>query len=173
MPFYFLQVGVLSKRRQLRLAVRMCPSCKTEMVRLSEDKDDFFLKMDKKVEETIGSIDYDVWFCEKSKDVKYTHTSHYSLVILNALPVTIRHTLFNLTRSLYRRRAPAPGFRYTTICLQNCNYQTALPIYHSCTGMLVNHLVSSGSSYSSSSSSSSSSSFGGGRSGGGGAGGSW
>ncbi len=167
----FVIVWGLIKKRQLRLQVRVCTKCNTDMVLLDEDKDDFFLKDGQKIEEKIGSIDYDVWFCEKSKDVKiYAYeaffTSYskcpsckYKTYFVQSDTVTVSPTC----------TSSGSGVRY--YACKNCSYKTSNT--YTIPARDCSKSSSSSSSYGSSSSSSSSSSFGGGRSGGGGAGGSW
>jgi uncharacterized protein len=42
---------------------RTCPTCRKRMVRLGEAEDDAHLSSGEKVEERLGSVDYDVWHC--------------------------------------------------------------------------------------------------------------
>lgn len=171
LPLLFFIGWCLVKRRQLRLQIRICPKCNTDMIRLDEDKDDFFLKDGQKVEEKIGSIDYDVWFCEKSKDIKiYAYESlftsyskcpscHFKTYFVQSDTVTVSPTC----------TSSGSGIRH--YACKNCNHKNS-STYTIPARDCSKSSSSSGSSYSSGSSSSSSS-FGGGRSGGGGAGGSW
>jgi uncharacterized protein len=161
----------LIKKRQLRVEPRICPKCNINMIRLDEDKDDFFLKDGQKVEEKIGSIDYDVWFCEKSKDVKiYAYESlftsyskcsacHYKTYYVESDTVTVSPTC----------TSSGSGIRH--YACKNCSNRSSST--YTIPARDCSKSSSSSSSSYSSGSSSSSSSFGGGRSGGGGAGGSW
>lgn len=56
--FHFFRRGV--RRKQI-----FCPVCHSKMKLLSEKDEDEFLPQDKQAEETLGSVDYDVWHCEK------------------------------------------------------------------------------------------------------------
>jgi uncharacterized protein len=171
LPLLFFIVWSLVKRRQLRLEVRICDKCKTNMVRLAEDKDDFFLKDGQKVEEKIGSIDYDVWFCEKSKDVKiYAYESLFTSY--SKCPSCKFKTQFVESDTVtVSPTCTSSGSGIRRYACKNCNHKSS-STYTIPARDCSKSSSSSGSSYSSSSSSSSSS-FGGGRSGGGGAGGSW
>ncbi|WP_204139123.1 TPM domain-containing protein [Halomicronema sp. CCY15110] len=42
---------------------RQCPTCQTEMRRLSEQDDDQYLEAGERREESLKSVDYDVWLC--------------------------------------------------------------------------------------------------------------
>ncbi len=55
--------GTLGLKRWRRYRRRFCPSCQTEMVRLAEDADDAHLEAAGRLEERLGSVDYDVWEC--------------------------------------------------------------------------------------------------------------
>jgi uncharacterized protein len=50
-------------RRYLRNRPRRCAKCGTMMTRLEESADDAHLASGEKVEERVGSVDYDVWVC--------------------------------------------------------------------------------------------------------------
>jgi uncharacterized protein len=50
-------------RRWRRLRKRVCPKCRTTMQRLSEEADDALLDEAERLEEKLGSVDYDVWKC--------------------------------------------------------------------------------------------------------------
>ena len=47
----------------LRRRPRICPTCRIPMLRLDEVTDDAYLTAPERVEESIHSIDYDVWAC--------------------------------------------------------------------------------------------------------------
>lgn len=55
--FYF------RKRKALRNNPFPCPSCGNMMKKLSEVEEDVYLTKSQQTEETVGSVDYDVWFC--------------------------------------------------------------------------------------------------------------
>ena len=50
-------------RRWRRYRRRRCPQCQARMARLGETEDDAHLNQPQRVEERIGSVDYDVWKC--------------------------------------------------------------------------------------------------------------
>ncbi len=50
-------------RRYMRRRPRECPDCRTMMIRATEDADDAHLDGGQRLEEYLGSRDYDVWYC--------------------------------------------------------------------------------------------------------------
>jgi uncharacterized protein len=56
--------GAAGARRWRRNRVRACPRCGRPMRRLGEAADDTKLEAGARVEEKIGSVDYDVWVCD-------------------------------------------------------------------------------------------------------------
>ena len=56
-------------RYYMRYRPRHCPSCSDEMIRLEEDQDDVFLEEPERVEEYLGSVDYDIWGCAKCEEI--------------------------------------------------------------------------------------------------------
>jgi uncharacterized protein len=66
-----LGVGVLGMLRLWwRRRTRYCQHCRTAMVCLSEQADDIHLSPTERTEETVGSVDYDVWACQSCAQVK-------------------------------------------------------------------------------------------------------
>ena len=56
-------VGALAYSASLRRRPRPCPECRTMMVLLGEEGDDVHLDSGRRLEEAMGSVDYDVWRC--------------------------------------------------------------------------------------------------------------
>ena len=50
-------------RRWIRLRARNCRACGTPQVRLGERADDAYLDSGERAEESVGSVDHDVWSC--------------------------------------------------------------------------------------------------------------
>ncbi|MEA5451721.1 TPM domain-containing protein [Leptolyngbya sp. CCNP1308] len=55
--------GAIALQQWLRYRQRNCPKCQSAMERLDEQADDRHLSPGQRVEESIKSVDYDVWFC--------------------------------------------------------------------------------------------------------------
>ena len=83
-----------TKMKQMRKKPRNCEHCGTEMHRLSEQEDNYFLTPQEDAEEKLGSVDYDVWMCDncsntevyrfnnkhtKYSECPYCHAKTYSL----------------------------------------------------------------------------------------------
>jgi uncharacterized protein len=169
MALYF--VYHLFRKRIYRNHSRQCTTCNGDMHKLNEEEDDAFLSADKRLEETLRSVDYDVWQCKlcqateawnyprnssKYKPCPYCKTHAYYLAG--------RKTLVSATYS-------SAGEGEETHSCKFCG-KTKKETY-SIAQLVESTSSSSGSSSSSSSSSSSGGSWGGGSSSGGGASSSW
>lgn len=67
----------------LRRRPRTCPHCRLPMIRLDEAADDAHLSSGQRSEESVGSVDYDVWACPSCPRVQVTRhgawfTRHHS-----------------------------------------------------------------------------------------------
>lgn len=164
--FYFV-----TKLRKLRMLPRDCPNCNTQLNRLDEEADDFFLDEGQKKEEKLGSVDYDVWHCNSCDYVKVLAYDAFatSYSKCSSCKYKTYHTVAD--RTIRSPTCNSSGKGERDYKCENCNF-TKTETYTIPARDCSSSSSSSGSSYRSSSSSSSSS-FGGGRSGGGGAGGSW
>ncbi len=65
-------------RRYLRNRPRQCKACGTMMTRLDEFADDASLTSGEKVEERVGSVDYDIWSCRCGQSTKLRYGSWFS-----------------------------------------------------------------------------------------------
>jgi uncharacterized protein len=147
--------------RSLRDTPRSC-SCGKTMRRLDEREDDAYIEKGHVAEESLGSVDYDVWVCECGESAIESYQGKTPAEVCTqchyrTYRVTNSRTLYAATRS-------STGMREITRTCANCNYvkidQAVIPVLAS-------------SSSRSGGSSGRSGSFGGGRSGGGGAGSSY
>lgn len=153
-------VGLMSVRSWLRRRPRECGRCGNVRQKLSEETDDPHLTPAQRVEEQLGSVDYDVWWCGRCNDalvLRYgaVFTSYSSCDSCGAK--TASSTSVTLVEATYDHG----GTVQVTERCQHCSYVNT---YTRHTSRLTR---------SESSSSSSSSSFGGGSSSGGGSSGSW
>jgi len=150
--------GLFILRRWRRNRPKKCALCGRKMVRLSEEADDAWLSHGQKVEESLKSKDYDVWYC--------AHDDHVEIEGYNAwfsghsacdnCGFRTLHSQRSVITSATKSSTGRAKVRYDC---RNCD--------HSHTEFVTIPIKSS------SSSSSSGSSFGGGSSSGGGASGSW
>ncbi len=158
-PFLFVMIYSYIKLKKIRNAPRISPSGKI-MYKLDEKSEDMYLESGKKIEEEIGSADYDVWITEDGDEVlvqNYTTKSSYSVC----------PKCNYLTYYLNQYTTTDNGKRKIKYTCKHCGY-SKINTYkiHRNTGS------SGGGSYSSGGSSGGSS-WGGGSSGGGGASSSW
>jgi uncharacterized protein len=138
---------------------RQCPSCTTEMRRLSEQEDDRYLEPGERREESLKSVDYDVWLCPSCG--YHTTLSYNSFASGYRTCSQCSHkTLAETARTLVSPTYTSSGTAEVTQDCKHCGY------HHTYTRTIPRKQRSS-------SSSSSSGSGGGGRSSGGGASGSW
>ncbi len=180
-PLFFLPFLAFAfwKLKRLREHPRSCQKCQEAMVRLGESEDDPHLEKGRQLEEEIGSVDYDVWFCRNCSEVQilpYIKSSPYkaceSCTFIASHTERIR-TELSPTYSASGRGARDETCRHcgrkktSTFTIPQLERSTSSGSYSS------SSRSGSSSSGSRGSSSSSSGSFGGGRSGGGGAGGKW
>lgn len=150
--------------RYRRYKPHACPHCGSRQQLLDETADDAKLSEVQKLEEKLGAVDYDVWFCPaclKSDVVKYLGSSEFS-----DCPKCNAHTLRTIeSRTLIPATTMTTGMmQYTKKCM-SCQEQTiekqVIP--------KISTSSSSGGSGFSSGGGGGGSSFGGGSSGGGGA----
>lgn len=166
LPFYF---RVRTRLNRLRFDPYYCQTCNDIMQRIDEKTDDAFLQKYQVVEESIGSIDYDVWRCSGCNTVLiYGYDNDYSNA--EACPGCTHKTLQATRKEIIQAATTSnSGWGYQYYLCGYCDFKKKETYSIPATGS------SSGSSGSSDSSGSSSSggSWGGGSSGGGGAGSSW
>jgi len=152
-------LGFMSLRSWLRRRPRDCIGCGNARQRLSEETDDPHLTPAQRLEEQLGSVDYDVWWCGRCNDAlvlrygavftRYSRCDSCGAKTASSSSVTLVHATYD-----------HGGTVEVTERCQNCSY---VHTYTRHTARLTR----------SDSSSSSSSSFGGGSSSGGGSSGSW
>ncbi|MBP7998774.1 MAG: TPM domain-containing protein [Chloroflexi bacterium] len=163
-----LGAGWYGLARFRRYRRRQCPACQiTDMVRLDEVQDDAFLQEGQRLEESLKSVDYDVWQCPNCQ--------HHEVVPYVAWFSRYKkcpqcdHRAMEVNSTVVRQPTyTSTGLRRQQYDCRNCNYvnttESVIPRLQRSTS----HSSSSGRS-----SSSSRSSFGGGRSSGGGRSGKW
>jgi uncharacterized protein len=177
-----------------------CPKCKQKMTMLDEQADDAYLEPSEKVEERIGSVDYQIWSCPACGELKKRRGSSF-FSRYTTCPECGAKTLSSESTTLQEATYSHGGEIQVDQSCANCSYRNSYIRYtaqlvrqeertyssssSSSSGALLSLLDSSSGSSSSSSSSfssssgssssgsSSSSGFSGGDTSGGGASGSW
>jgi uncharacterized protein len=167
LPFMLYFFYHLARKRVFRNHPRKCKLCQAAMHKLSEQEDDQYLTKSQQMEETLKSVDYDVWKCEACQATeewiypnKWSKYKECSYCKTHASYLASRNTVVSPTYS-----SSGSGEEVNTCKFCGKSKKTAYSI-----PMLTRSSSGSGSS---SGSSSRSGSWGGGRSGGGGASSSW
>jgi uncharacterized protein len=158
--------SLVAFNRWQRYRDRFCPDCQTAMTRLDETADDQYLKPGQRKEESLGSVDYDVWLCQRCghhTTLDYAGLTSRYRKCSKCRNQTLRVKSRTLTAATYTSTGTAEVTERCEFCDFDRTYQRIIPVKER----------PSSSSRSSSSSSSSGSHGGGGRSSGGGASGSW
>ncbi len=156
-----LIVGLLAGRRWNRKRVRTCEGCKNPRQLLGDVEEDEHLGSSQLKEESIGSVDYDVWWCGRCDDVLVLRYGAIFTSYSNC-PSCSAKTKQSSTTTLQYATEYSGGLQRIDESCVNCSYTNS---YTRTTARL--------SSSSDSSSSGGGSSFGGGSSSGGGSSGSW
>ncbi len=169
-----LVVGfLLWLRRWNRNRPRVCETCSQPRERLSEDLEDAHLSSGQQKEESLGSVDYDVWRCGRCDDTLVLRYGAFFSSYGTCSSCNFK-TAQSSSRTLRHATEYSGGLVEVT---ERCSHCSHVRTYQRTTARITRSSSSSSSSRSSwsssSSSRSSSSSYGGGRSSGGGSSGSW
>lgn len=163
-------VGLLMLKRWNRRRVRTCEKCHQPRELLTEALDDQHLDAGQKREESLGSVDYDVWWCGRCNDALVLRYGAF-FTAYSSCPKCSAKTKRSNTTTVRAATEYSTGLQRIDEHCEHCGYRNSST---RTTARIQRSSSSSSSSWSSSSrSSSSSSSFGGGRSSGGGSSGSW
>jgi uncharacterized protein len=166
-PLLLLWVHVIAKSK-IRKASVIC-SCGNKMRRLSEKEEDKYLDKTEQLEETLKSMDYDVWLCEKCKQTviyPYTKKSSYS-----ECPVCKAKTYKKTNETMVRYASSfSDGLMKKTYHCSNCNHSDSEMVHIPRSSVVIVGGVGGNGGNSGFGSGFSGGSFGGGMSGGGGGG---
>lgn len=154
-----LVIGIASLRRWLRRRPRICEHCRQPRQRLDEDSDDDHLDAGQRREENLGSVDYDVWWCDSCQDAQVERYGAW-LTSYSTCPGCDYKTKSESSTTLVSATYDHGGTVRVTVTCKHCRYHNS---FTRSTPRLTRSSSSSGGS----------SSFGGGRSSGGGSSGSW
>lgn len=162
-------IALIAGLRWNRRRVRVCKACQQPRLLLGDAAEDAHLGSRQQAEENVGSVDYDVWWCERCHDplvLRYgkIFTSY------SGCPSCSAKTLSSSTTTLSRATEYSGGSERVDQRCAHCSYRNS---FTRSTPRITRSSSSSSSSRSSFSSSSSRSSFGGGSSSGRGSSGSW
>lgn len=159
---------VFGGRYWIRYRPRDCEVCHDGRVLLDEDKDDDFLEKPERLEEQLGSVDYDVWACLTCEEVLKIRYGKLWTRFCHC-PKCEFTTKSKITRTLVQATTSHGGKVLVEESCRNCDYHSQ----HTYRTPRVVKSSSSSSSFGGGGSSGGGSGFGGGSSSGGGASGSW
>jgi uncharacterized protein len=149
-------------KRWNRKRTRRCEKCQNPRQLLGEEVEDKHLDSAKQTEESVGSVDYDVWWCGRCQDVLVLRYGAFFTSYSDCPQCNAKTKRSSTTTETSATEYSCGSERIDETCA-NCSFTNS---FTRTTAML-------SSSSSDSSSSSSDSSFGGGDSSGGGSSGSW
>jgi len=173
-PLAFLIPSFKRKAEAVRTYPRNCHKCDKQMTLLSEVAEDEYLNKEKQYEETLKSVDYDVWKCDNCSAVTIERYPN-NKTEFSACPKCRTNAYYTLSSSILKNATTtAKGEEEIIQSCKYCNHR------HRALGIIPMIVIAASSSSSddsssswSSSSSDSGGSWGGGDSGGGGASSSW
>ncbi len=118
-----LGLGVLVVLHKRRHRPRLCARCHRPRTLLHEQEDDYHLDPGEQVEEQLGSVDYDVWWCEHCHDTEVL--PHRPLITPYVDCDRCRYTTVKeSTTPLPRGRFGQRYVRVTLTC-QHCHHTTS------------------------------------------------
>lgn len=156
-------------RRWNRNRPRICETCSQPRERLSDELEDAHLSSGQQKEESLGSVDYDVWRCGRCDDTLVLRYGAFFSSYGTCSSCNFK-TAQSSSRTLRHATEYSGGLVEVT---ERCSHCAHVHTYQRTTARITRSSSSSSRSSWSSSSSRSSSSYGGGRSSGGGSSGSW
>jgi uncharacterized protein len=112
--------GFVGWKRHQRRKPRPCPAGHGLMIRLDEAEDDAALSPAQRVEERIGSVDYDVWACASCPErlvIAYSRWSRY-----RGCPHCNARTLSRSTRTVMAATQFSTGVEETTLDCAHCGF---------------------------------------------------
>lgn len=122
-------LGVVAGFRWRRMRPRRCPTCGQRMQRLSESADDAELSAGQRLEESLKSVDYDVWRCPQGHELVRPYRSHLSRYTecWSCHLRTVRTTRRTLTDATYVTAGLAEDTRTCKACHAVKVEQVVLP----------------------------------------------
>ncbi|MDY7227543.1 TPM domain-containing protein [Hyalangium rubrum] len=112
----------LAGRAWLRRRPRKCAGCATQMVKLDERADNAHLTAAERLEESLGSVDYDVWLCE---GCGHTEKLRYGAIFtqFSKCGSCRAKTLKTTSRTLVSATEHSSGTAEVTERCAHCNYE--------------------------------------------------
>ena len=113
--------GLLWFRHFNRYRARPCRACGSETVMLTEEQDDQFLDRGERVEEELGSVDYDVWACLHCEEVVKIRYGKWFTRYAKC-PRCLYRTLVKWTRTIVHATTSRGGRVRVDEDCHNCDY---------------------------------------------------
>ncbi len=117
-------LGWAGFRRYQRNRPRTCPTCGMPMVRLDHLQDDAHLNAGQNREESLGSVEYDVWVCQACHN-STTETYPAMFTSYAPCPRCGFKTLGSSTRTVRNATYTSTGERLVTRLCENCAFTDA------------------------------------------------
>lgn len=111
----------LGVREAVRRWPRKCKKCQVPMERLGEQADDRFLSEGEKVEERLGSVDYDVWSCPECHEARKLRWGAILSSYSRCTSCSFR-TLSTTTRTLQSATQYSTGLAEVTENCAHCGF---------------------------------------------------
>ena len=171
LPFVFYFFYHLARKRIYRNYRRNCKECQGVMEKLTEITEDEYLSKEMQLEETLKSVDYDVWKCKGCQSIEVTHylNRHSKYEPCPKCNTIAYHSVSKRTLQVASYSSSGSGEELHRC--EFCGYDKKTK--YTIAKLVASSSSSSGSSSFGSSRSSSGGSWGGGSSGGGGSSSSW
>ncbi len=112
----------LGARHYLRYRQRSCDTCRLDRVLLTEVQDDDFLDKPEQLEESLGSVDYDVWACLECEDVVKLRYGRW-FTRYSRCPECNYVTRFKIKRTILPATRRSSGLVEVTERCKNCTYR--------------------------------------------------
>jgi hypothetical protein len=120
---------VLAVLHKWRRRQRLCERCHYPRTLLSEQEEDDHLESGEQVEEKVGSVDYDVWWCAHCKDVEVL--PYRALVTPYLTCEECRYITLDRSVSEPMRRRDGNKYVRVTLSCRHCHHTSSfLRRYH-------------------------------------------
>lgn len=115
-----LFIGALAVQHRWRHRPRACARCHRPRTLLHELEEDFHLEPGEQVEERLGSVDYDVWWCDHCHDVEVL--PHRPLITPYLRCDRCRYTTVKQSTTPLPRGAWGARYVRVTLACQHCHH---------------------------------------------------
>ncbi|HUY31451.1 MAG TPA: TPM domain-containing protein [Pirellulales bacterium] len=115
---------IFGARKFRRYRTRRCPGCRGDMTRLGEAADDEYLTQGERIEERVGSVDYDVWACGMCREtLKFRYGALFTR--FSRCPQCRAQTKNSTTRTVRAATYSQGGLVEVEESCRNCSYRNS------------------------------------------------